>query len=168
MNSTIDASVSDWTLNKLPLLTTEKGAWLINSGQLNAAINGNMTLESIALDLDIQLKQPKVQSPENLSGWQSSMHEALNQQQVIDIKVTASGSLSSPKLSVSSSLDKLFKQAIGQQLKQKANQYKDQIADAVMQKTGDLSGLGAGVDFNSLTSQLTDQDALLEKLLGGF
>ena len=48
------------------------------------------------------------------------------------------------------------------------NQYKDQIADAVMQKTGVLSGLGAGVDFNSLTSQLTDQDALLEKLLGGF
>lgn len=168
MNTAIDASVSDWTLNKLPLITTEEGAWLINSGQLYAAINGNMTFDTIALNLDIQLKQPKVLSPENLSGWQSSMHKALNQQQAIDIKVTASGSLTSPKLSVSSSLDKLFKQAIGQQLKQKANQYKDQITDAVMQKTGDLSGLGSGVDFDNLTGQLTDKDALLEKLLGGF
>ncbi|MDG1226125.1 MAG: TIGR03545 family protein [Burkholderiales bacterium] len=168
MNTNVDASVSDWSLNKLPLITTEKGAWLINSGQLDAAINGNMTLDSIAINLDIQLKQPKVGSPENLSGWQSSMHEALNKQQVIDIKVTASGSLSKPKLSVSSSLDKLFKQAIGEQLKQKADRYKDQIKDAVMQKTGDLSGLESGVDFNNLAGQLTDKDALLEKLLGGF
>jgi uncharacterized protein (TIGR03545 family) len=168
MQTKIDARVANWPVTKMPLLQTEQGAWLINSGRLDSSVTGNFTLESINLALKLQLKQPKISSPQQLSGWQKSLFESLNQQASVDINVIATGNLADPKLSVSSSIDKLFKQAIGKQLEQKATEYKGDVEAAIRNKVGDLSGLGSELDFDSFGSQLTNKDALLEKLLGGF
>ncbi len=165
MNTAITSKVQSWPLNSLQLMETSEGAWMINSGKLNSNLNGQLTLETIDLDLSLELAQPKIQSPENLSGWQKTMAESLNQQDKLNIKIAVTGSLEQPKFKIDSSIESLFKDAIGQKVKQQAEKLKQKFSDEISEKVGDLGDLEQYTkNFEQWKEQLKLNDELLEKL----
>ena len=151
----------------MQLMRTDKGSWQVTSGVLNSKMQGEMTLDKIDLKLDLKLEQPSIKFPEGLSDWQKTLAESLNQQKVINISVSATGPLSQPILKVSSSLEKLFTQAIGKILKEKSEKMKDKYANAISERVGDLSSIeNFNAKFDQWKSELQNKDKLLSKLKG--
>lgn len=167
MVSKINTNIEKWQLTEMQFMQSKEGQWLINSGSLSAKINGELTLENIDLRASFQIESPKLSVPEGLSDWQQSLAKSVNQQNKIDFKLVAKGSLSEPKIKLSSSLEKLFSKAIGDKVKQKAKELTADIEESVSNKVGDLSELE---NFNERLaewkSQLGDKDKLMKNLLG--
>jgi len=100
-----------------------------------------------------------------LTGWQKVLAASLNQQKELSINILASGTLEEPKISIQSSIEKLFSAAIGAKIKEKADKLKDKFADEISGKVGDISGLDGKLgDFNQWTELLNENDDLLKKL----
>jgi len=168
MHTDVNTLVSDWSIEQMNLMQTDQGDWIINSGMLDAKMKGQLTLQEIDLKLSVKLKKPNIIAPENLSGWQQALADSLNQQKQITIDIAAKGSLDDPKITVKSSLEKLFTAAIGKKLKQQAEKLKGKFSSAISDKVGDLSSLdGITGDFEQWSEQLEGNDELLEKLRKG-
>jgi uncharacterized protein (TIGR03545 family) len=165
MNTKIDSNVDQWPLKDFQLMETSDGAWMVNSGQLDSNLNGKLTLESIDLNLSLKLNQPKINSPANLSGWQETLAESLNQQSQLSIDVAVTGSLQEPQFKIRSSIENLFKDAIGKKLKQQAEKLKSKFSEEISAKVGDLGDLDQYTkNFDQWKEQLKSNDELLEKL----
>jgi len=165
MFTKINSNISQWQVSDLALMQTDQGSWLINSGKLNSQLQGSLTLEKVDLKLSIKLTQPNITSPENLTGWQKTLAGSLNQQEQLSIDIIASGSLIEPKITIKSSIEKLFSAAIGEKIKQQAEKLKDKFSQQISAKVGDLSGLDGKLgDFNQWTDALKDNDDLLKQL----
>jgi len=165
MLTEIDSNISDWQLSDMKLMQTKQGSWVINSGKLNSQLQGDLTLEKVNLKLSINLSQPNITPPENLTGWQKTLAASLNQQKQLAITILASGSLTDPKIKVESSIEKLFSAAIGAKVQQQAEKLKDKFSGAISEKAGDLSGLDGKLgDFDQWTDALKGNDELLKKL----
>lgn len=165
MNTKIDSKVDQWPLKDFQLMETSDGAWMVNSGQLDSNLNGKLTLESIDINLSLKLNQPKINSPANLSGWQETLAESLNQQSQLSIDVAVTGSLQEPQFKIRSSIENLFKDAIGKKLKQQAEKLKSKFSEEISAKVGDLGDLDQYTkNFDQWKEQLKSNDELLEKL----
>jgi len=165
MLTEIDSEISQWQISDLNLMQTEQGNWVINSGKLKSQLQGSLTLEKVDLKLSINLAQPNITPPENLTGWQKALAGSLNQQKHLSIIIIASGSLIDPKIKVESSIEKLFSAAIGAKIKQQAEKLKDKFTQQISDKVGDLSGLDGKLgDFNQWTDALKGNDDLLKQL----
>ena len=165
MLTEINSKVSDWKISDMKLMETDKGSWVINSGNLSSKLEGSLTLEKINLRLSVNLSQPNIKSPDSLTGWQKGLAASLNQQKELSINILASGTLEEPKISIQSSIEKLFSAAIGAKIKEKADKLKDKFADEISGKVGDISGLDGKLgDFNQWTELLNENDDLLKKL----
>ena len=168
MRTDVKTLVSDWSIEQMNLMQTDQGDWVINSGMLDAKMKGHLTLQEIDLKLSVQLKKPNIIAPESLSGWQKTLASSLNQQKQLTIDIAAKGSLDDPKVTVKSSLEKLFTAAIGEKMKQQAEKLKEKFSSAISDKVGDLSSLdGITGDFDQWSEQLKGNDELLEKLRKG-
>jgi uncharacterized protein (TIGR03545 family) len=165
MLTNINSTFSQWPINNLKLMQTEQGSWMINSGQLDSKLTGQLTLENINLTLSLKLNNPTVQSPENLSGWKSALAKSLNQQKQLNIDVIVTGTLDKPIIKVKSSIEKLFTHAIGEKIKQQASKLKGQFSKEISNKVGDLSFLdGITGDFSTWSNELKNNNDLLSKL----
>ncbi len=141
MNTSVKANVEKWPLTAMTLMTTEQGNWQINSGNLAANINGELSLEKINLTASFTITNPKMAYPESLSGWQKGLASAINQQPSIQLNLTATGDIGEPKIKLDSSLESLFQKALGEQVKQKAQSLKTEIKNKLTEKIGDQSSL---------------------------
>lgn len=168
MLTQVDSSLADWEVSNMKLMQTDQGNWLVNSGQLNSTLKGEFSLKKVDLKLAVKLSNPNITAPENLSGWQKTLANNLNQQKQITVNVTATGSLKDPKIQVKSSIEKLFSQAIGAKVKQQAEKLKSKFSSAISDQVGDLSSLdNITGDFDQWAEQLKGNDELLEKLKAG-
>ena len=165
MLTQINSEVSDWKITDIKLMQTDLGDWIINSGSLNSKLEGELTLDKVNLKLSVNLSQPNITPPDGLTGWQKTLAASLNQQKQLSINLLASGTLAEPKISIESSVEKLFSAAIGAKIKQQADKLKDKFADSISEKVGDISGLDGKLgDFNQWTDALQGNDDLLKKL----
>jgi uncharacterized protein (TIGR03545 family) len=165
MNTQIQSKVKDWGINKIKLLQSEQGNWMIDSGTLDASLDGQITLEGIDIKLKIAITNANIQPPEGLSGWQTSLATSLASQKTINLTVLAKGSLNHPSISVKTNLEKLFTSAIGDNLKEQASKYKKAFKNEISKRVGDMSKLdGINGDFENWTDALKSNDQLLEKL----
>jgi uncharacterized protein (TIGR03545 family) len=165
MTTKINSKVEQWPLNDFQLMETGDGSWIVNSGLLGANLQGELTLETVDINLALKLNQPKINSPQNLSGWQKTLAESLNQQSQLSIEVTVSGSLQEPKFKIRSSIENLFKDAIGKKVKQQAEKLKVKFSDEISKKVGDLKDLDQYTkNFDQWKDQLKSNDKLLDKL----
>jgi uncharacterized protein (TIGR03545 family) len=168
MSTKLNSKIQDWPIKQVQLMQTSQGAWLINSGKLNASMQADLTLDKISLKLSLQLINPNIKTPDNLTGWQKSLTFALNQQQQLSIDVNVSGTLRNPNIKVSSSVEKLFASAIGDIVKDQAKKYSGKITTAISDKVGDLSALdGIMENFDQWGDQLKGNDDLLTKIKAG-
>jgi len=168
MSTKLNSKIQDWPIKQVQLMQTSQGAWLINSGKLNASMQADLTLDKISLKLSLQLINPNIKTPDNLTGWQKSLTSALNQQQQLSIDVNVSGTLRNPNIKVSSSVEKLFASAIGDIVKDQAKKYSGKITTAISDKVGDLSALdGIMENFDQWGDQLKGNDDLLTKIKAG-
>ncbi len=167
MLTTINSTTKNWQLENGELINTPEGSWIIKSGQLNASFSLSLTLQTIKLNATMSINSPKLSFPESLSGWKKTLATSISQQKSIDLKLTADGTLDKPGLKVSSSISRLFTQAIGEKVKQKAAKYSDKIKAEISNRVGDISGLESFSDqFDQWGGELKNKDQLLESLLG--
>lgn len=165
MNTKINSKVAQWPLKDFQLMETSDGSWMINSGKLDSYLKGQLTFESIDIALSLKLNQPNIKSPENLSGWQKTLAESLNQQSQLSIDVAVTGSLQEPQFKIRSSIENLFKDAIGKKLKQQAEKLKGKFSKEISKKVGDLGDIDQYTkNFDQWKEQLKLNDKLLEKL----
>lgn len=165
MKTKINSSIKQWPIKNMKLMETEQGSWMVNSGQLNSVLTGDLTLKKINLKLAVNLLNPKIATPSNLSGWKKTLAASLNQQKQFKINIMVSGTIENPKIKVDSSIEKLFSQAIGAKIKEQASKLKGKIKKTISDKVGDLSFLdGITGDFSSWSEQLKTNDGLLSKL----
>lgn len=164
MNTQVDAKVSSWPIESMQLMTTEEGNWIINSGVFNADISGQITLQKIDLNATFAINSPKIELPSDLSGWRKSLGEGVNQQEQIDFKLTATGSLVEPKIRLESNLEKVMQNALGDQVKQKAEALKGDVKTKLAEKVGDLSSLQDYTkEFDQWKDKMSDQLNVLEQ-----
>lgn len=167
MTTNIHAKITTWPIETMQFLQTKEGAWTINSGDFIANINGEISLESINLNAAFSIKKPNLSVPKGLSDWQIALAESINQQAKINFKLTATGKLTKPKIKLTSDIEKLFKQAIGNKIKQKAQKLKGKVKQAIADKVGGFSKLEKfNNNFNQWKSQIKNKDDLLKELLG--
>ncbi|WP_196139680.1 TIGR03545 family protein [Aliikangiella sp. G2MR2-5] len=167
MKTTIDSKVAKWPLESMELMQTTDGNWIIDSGELSAELTGNITLESINLSAKFAIASPKLSFPETLGGWQKSLAQSINGQSKINFELTATGTINEPKIRLKSSIENLFKQAVGEQLKKKAEGLKGKVNEALSEKIGDFSSLqNFGSQFKEWQSKLKANDDVLEQLKG--
>lgn len=168
MLTRVDSSLADWKVSNMKLMQTDQGSWLVNSGQLNSSLKGEFSLEKVDLKLEVKLTNPNITAPEDLSGWQKTLANSLNQQKQITVDVSATGSFKKPEIKIKSSIEKLFSQAIGAKVKEQAEKLKGKFSSAISERVGDLSSLdNLTGDFGQWTEQLKGNDELLEKLKAG-
>ena len=168
MSTKLNSKIQGWPITHVQLMQTDRGAWFVNSGELNASMQGDLTLEEISLNLSLQLNSPNIKSPDNLAGWQKSLTSALNRQKQLSIDVNVSGTLRNPSIKVSSSVEKLFASAIGDTIKDQAKKYSGKITAAISDKVGDLSALdGIMGNFDQWGDQLQGNDDLLKQIKAG-
>jgi len=165
MLTQLNSNVDNWEVTNFDLMQTDLGRWVVNSGQLNSKLVGELSLEEVNLALSVVLKQPNISAPENLSGWQKTLANSLNQQKQLEVGLTVTGSLDEPKFKINSSLDKLFSEAIGQKVKQQAEKLKGKFSQAISEKVGDLGSLDQySKDLEQWSDKLKVNDELLGKL----
>lgn len=162
MLTNLDSQINSWPLEAMTLMATKQGDWSINSGNLSANIKGSLTLEKIDLSANFKVSSPKISFPESLDGWQKGLAQSINTQSAISFKLTASGSVTSPKIKLDSSLENLFQDALGAELKQKAQSLKSDVESKLKEKIGDLSSLENYTEqFKSWQDALGEKDQLL-------
>ncbi|WP_444996481.1 TIGR03545 family protein [Aliikangiella sp. IMCC44359] len=167
MQSKLNSQVVAWPIDKMQFMQTDKGDWTIDSGTLSATVNGELTLQTIDLKAIFSIQSPKLVFPKGLSDWQTTLANSINQQKKIDFKLIASGDIENPKITVSSSIEKLFQQAIGEKVKQKAQKLTGKVKAAITEKIGDISALESfDGNFDNWQKQLGDNDKLLKDILG--
>ena len=165
MQSTLNSNVKGWALDSMVLMATKEGNWSIESGTLDAEIKGELTLEKIDLKAVFKIDAPKITYPESLSGWQAGLAKSINQQTSINLELTASGSVKSPKIKLDSSLEKLFQKAIGAQLNEKAQALRGDVENKLKEKIGDLSALeNYQAQFQQWQQGLNQNNQLLEDI----
>ncbi|MCW9000064.1 MAG: TIGR03545 family protein, partial [Kangiellaceae bacterium] len=164
MNTQVDAKVNSWPIESMQLMATEEGNWIINSGTFTADISGQMSLQQINLNAVFAVRTPKLELPSDLSGWRKSLGEGINQQEQIDFKLTASGSLVDPKIRLESNLEKVMQNALGEQVKQKAAELKGDVKAKLTEKVGDLSSLqDYAKEFDQWKDKMNAQLKVLEQ-----
>jgi len=167
MNAKLKMQVDQWKLSDMLLMQSQQGRWLINSGKLNANINGDLTLKNIHLMASFQIDSPKLSVPQGLPDWQTRLADSISKQEKIDFKLTAKGNISDPKIKISSSLEDLFKKAMGDEITQKASQLSAGIEKSVNDKVGDISDLDNFEEkFSGWKNQLGNKDMLMKNLMG--
>jgi len=167
MSTKLKSSVTSWPLDSMKFMQTESGSWTLKSGNLTASINGELTLEKIDLVADFSINSPKLNVPDNLAGWQKSLANSVNNEKDISFKLTAKGSITEPKIKLDTSVEKLFKKAIGDKVKKEADKLKGKVKQSISDKVGDISSLENFEDnFKQWQSQMGEKDKLLESLLG--
>jgi|GEM_PF-3522379 len=166
MSTQLTATVKQWPLKAMSLMETAQGNWLIESGNFVADIQGELTLDSINLNASFSLVAPKLSVPDEIAGWQKNLANSISQQSQIDFQLKATGSIASPKINLSSSLENLFQQAIGDRVKQEAQKLTGKVEASIRDKVGDLSALENFDDqFSQWQSQLGNKDEMLKSLL---
>jgi uncharacterized protein (TIGR03545 family) len=164
MNTKIHTNIKNWNIENIKLLQSEQGNWMINSGTLNASLDGQITLEDIDIKLNLAIANASINPPEGLSGWQTSLAD----QKTIKITVLAVGSLNQPNISVKTNLENIFLSAINNSLKKQTSKYKNEYKDQISRRVGDLSKLdNLNSNFEKWTDALKNNDKLLEKLKVG-
>ena len=167
MMTDLKANIDQWPVSNMAFLKSKEGQWQLTSGIFMADLKGTLTLEKIDLMADLFIQKPVLTAPEKLPDWQIALVNKINQQNQIKFTLKASGKISSPKVSVKSDIEKLFKQAIGDKIKQKSEQIKLQLKQMIEQKIGNLEQLNNFEQkLDSYQAQLKDKDKLLEGLLG--
>ncbi|MGX5200439.1 TIGR03545 family protein [Aliikangiella sp. IMCC44632] len=167
METLLNSKIAAWPLKNMQLMQMEQGHWNLTSGILNADVKGKLTLNEINFSAVFNVASPKVEAPQGLKSWQQSLATAINQSRGFKIEVSASGSIEEPNIKVKSDLEDLFKQAIGDQVKQKADKLKQRVKQQITAKVGDMDGLNTlDGDFSNWQSQLGNKDELLKNLLG--
>ncbi|MGX5172521.1 TIGR03545 family protein [Aliikangiella sp. IMCC44653] len=167
METLLNSKIAAWPLKNMQLMQMEQGHWNLTSGILNADVKGKLTLNEINFSAVFNVASPKVEAPQGLKSWQQSLATAINQSRGFKIEVSASGSIEEPNIKVKSDLEDLFKQAIGDQVKQKADKLKQRVKQQITAKVGDIDGLNTlDGDFSNWQSQLGNKDELLKNLLG--
>ncbi len=169
MSTNVSSDVESWPLESMQFMQTDAGSWVLNSGNLTADIKGNITLEKINLTAKFSIDSPVLNAPDNISDWQKSLATSVNNENKIDFKLTASGSITKPDISLDSSIEKLFISAIGDKIKQKTDKYREKITQSINDKVGDISSLDNFDDnFAQWQSKMGEQDNLLKGMIGKF
>ena len=167
MKTSIDTSIERWPVSAMPLMETQEGAWILDSGVLSASISGEITMQAIDLRATFSVSKPQVNIPENIADWQKSLANSISVESKIDFEMVATGPIEQPKISLTSNIEKLFQQAIGEKVKQKASQMTGKIQQSIDQQIGDITNLdNLSGDFQQWQSQLGGNDQLLKDLLG--
>jgi len=167
MLTKLKSSVTNWSLESMRFMQTEAGEWTLNSGNLTANIAGEFTLDKINITASFSISSPKLRVPENISPWQKSLAMSVNHEAKIDFKLTASGSITEPKIKIDSSLEKLFKKAIGDKVKKEAEKLSGKVKQSIADKVGDISALeNFNSNFDQWQSQMSEKDNRLQNLLG--
>ncbi len=166
MLTKLDTQINNWPISSIQLMQTEAGSWTLISGNLGATINGELSLEKIDLTATFNVASPKLNVPENISGWQKTLASSISDESNINFKLSVSGDISDPKIKLDSSLEKLFKNAIGAKVKQEAEKLTDKIKQSISEKVGDISALENfnGI-FSEWQSQISSNDNLLKGIL---
>jgi hypothetical protein len=148
-------------------MKTKEGDWLINSGNLTANLQGDLSLEHIDLKASFNIKSPKITAPDGLTDWQQQLVSSINNENVISFQLTAKGSILEPNIKLDSNLERLFKKAFDKKFKQKAQALKQKVKQQLMDKIGDIKGLeNFNGDFEEWKEKLLDKDKLLKDILG--
>lgn len=167
MSTRVNLVMDDWLLQSMRLMETPEGAWLIESGNVNAKMELEMTMQRITLNAILSVNSPIFKTPEGLSGWQTALASSMSQQTSIDFTLAADGTLEDPNLKISSNIAQLFTQAVGEKVKEKAAQHTEKIEKAIADKVGDISSLTSFDEkFDQWDKQLLNRVRLLESLLG--
>ncbi len=167
MQTQLTSNINNWSLESMQFMQTKEGSWLLNSGTLNAQLNGNITLKEIDFSATFEIASPKLDVPQNISDWQQTLANSINNEKSIKLVLTATGALESPKIRVSSGIENLFKQAIGEKVKQKAEKLKGKVKDKIAEKVGDLGDLDKlSGDFSKWQEQISNKDDVLKNILG--
>jgi len=167
MSTTIQSNVNNWPLTSMQFMQTDMGSWKLKSGNLTAEVDGKITLEAVDLIARFSISSPALEVPDNISGWQKSLATSINNEKVINFKLTATGPITEPTINIDSGIEKLFKNAIGDKIKNEVDQYSGKIKQSIMDKVGDLSTLeGYNANFDQWESQMGEHDKLLEGMIG--
>lgn len=166
MLTKLNSQVDNWAIKSMPLMQTQEGAWLLNSGRLSATINTQLTLDNIDFKMALNINKPALQAPENINDWQQTLAQSINNEPQINLVLEANGDINQPQITIKSNIEKLFQNAIGEKVKQKAEKLKEKVRTSLNQKIGDISGLeNSGPDFNQWESQVGENDKMLQGLL---
>jgi uncharacterized protein (TIGR03545 family) len=166
MSTKLTSNVTSWPLESMQFMQTEAGNWTLTSGNLTATIDAELSLEEIDLTASFSISAPKLEVPVNLSGWQKSLATSVNNESSISFNLTAIGSISKPKIKLDSSIEKLFKKAIGDKVKNEAAKLTDKVKQSITNKVGDISTLeNFNANFDQWQEKMGDKDNLLKNLL---
>ena len=141
MLTRINSKVDHWRVTHFELMKTDLGSWVVNSGELNAKLAGELSFEKVNLNLNIQINKAKISAPTNLSGWQKTLASSLNQQRHLNMELKVTGTIDKPKFKINSSLDKLFSNAIGQKVQQQSEKLIGKFNESISARVGDLDSL---------------------------
>ncbi|MET1255003.1 TIGR03545 family protein [Aliikangiella maris] len=167
MQSTVDISVNRWPVESMSIMQTEKGPWMLTSGDFKMSLKGELTLQTIDLNASFSIASPKLQHPESLPDWQLALAQSISGQSQLDFNLSATGALESPKIRLKSNMEKLFQNVMGAQLKQKAEKLKDKAKTIISEKVGDISGLeNFNSNFEKWQAEINNKDELLKDILG--
>ncbi len=167
MSTKVSSEVENWPIESMQFMQTDTGSWVLNSGNLTADIKGNITLEKINLTAKFSIDSPVLNVPDNISDWQKSLATSINNENKIDFKLTASGPITEPAISLDSSIEKLFISAIGDKIKKQTDKYKEKVKQSIKEKVGDISSLDNFDDnFAQWQSRMGEHDNLLKGMTG--
>ncbi len=167
MSTKIKSHILDWPLSSMQFMQTDIGSWKLKSGNLTAKVDGEITLEIINLTAKFSISAPVLDIPEGISGWQKSLATSINNEKKIDFNLSATGTINNPTIKLDSGIEKLFKNAIGDKIKNEVDKYSGKIKQSIVDKVGDLSALDSfNGNFDQWQSQMGDQDKLLKGIVG--
>ena len=167
MLTELSASANKWKMKNFPLKQDASGNFELESAVINSSLTGSITLEKIDLSMRLAVSSPKISYPESLTGWQKQMIEAINLQKSIQINIKIGGDLLSPKITIESGLEKIFKQLLSVRMAKETDKIKQKLEASLSDKIGDISSF-KNIDFSSFQDQLNLEDSQLENLLGKF
>ncbi|NOX43744.1 MAG: TIGR03545 family protein [Gammaproteobacteria bacterium] len=108
----------------------------LKQGNLNANLASQVKSANFVMSLDTSLDTP---SDKNTSKLTKIIGDALKNVKTFDVKANLQGTIKDQDIDISSNLDDVVKDAMGEQFKQKAQAFENELKDKVEQKTKGLT-----------------------------
>lgn len=168
MASSLKSEVQNWQLQDMPLLKLNNNQWMIKKGTISSHLDASATNSKINLNWKLGISSPEVSSSDSITGWQQLLLKAINQQQQIDISITAKGGIDNPEINVNSSLEKVFQEVLKQRLLQESDKIKAKLKNALGAKLGNAANInGSDFQLKSFADKLNLNDEKLKSLMSG-
>ncbi|WP_111977989.1 TIGR03545 family protein [Algibacillus agarilyticus] len=166
LNTHGDWMISEFTLGDLPLQDSDSLQLTLANSALSG--QGDFKFENtiVASQANIDLVQPEF-TGNTSSSFSKALLKTLNDIDTLDIKVSATGEVTNPDLSIRSSLDSILKEAVKEQAKAKLDTFKVKIKDKLKGQVSKGLNLdeSEGAELNELSQMLEQKDNKLNSLL---